>query len=669
MSDKIALLKQRYALEQRIRTLQNPSLTEGRDANGLLARMISLLENVNQQIAEIDQADFSNVIQDKETGQLSISIDNNDKRSYDSHPDHEVQMARSQLYTAARCAIELSKMLGCISEQQGLEGWVQAKITKASDYLESVYHYLYYEMQHPSVEMAEASSVAAYGTFGAGEQNPSADAERTKLNQDGTKPEEQPDQQSGRPPLPNPGGSTTPSGGGSSVVQSGTDQVPMVQIGPDGKMIGTTLMVNREDIEGKKKAGYDLMKVANESMEGKKTAKTKLKESPIDMNPEDPMNPTVHGHQGVHPAELKTRMMRANSQLTDLARRAQNADPQEWQRIARNFSELAMNIEQIRHGLEELAKKRRQGGTPSRGIDPDIRESNEGNKTVYCSQCSRGFSNAGVDAKYKTGFSHCKDHKGMRIIAETSSGASSSGGFATSMGNGNGFASGGIGEGPSPSSIMRRTPKKKKPFAEAGFNPSVSTATTRAQAASRFRHDPDRAAVVYKANKYDPETGLGGYVANRAAGDDASDTNITMQLNRSLDSAKQSELRFADGSTLGIRPSIARQALAKLEGMRSAERHEAIKNIMQSKDAFVGFMKGQTEGWFGPDKPETYEERIARKEKEKEAAAKRQERVDFVTKNGNRIARLFKEGDGPEFTGYWDGKNPKPPGKKMVGGN
>jgi hypothetical protein len=454
----------------------------------------------------------------------------------------------------------------------------------------------------------------------------------------------------------------------------------MAQFGPDGKMIGMPLMVNPDDVEGKMKEGYRPLKPSrNESMEGKKTAKTKLKESPIEMNPTDPMNPTIYGHQGVHPAELKTRMMRANSQLTDLARRAQNADPQEWQRIASLFSELAMNIEQIRHGLEQLAKKRRQGGTPSRGIDPDIRESNEGNKTVHCSQCSRGFSNAGVDAKYKNGFSHCKDHKGMRIIAETSSGASSSGGFATSMGNGNGFASGGIGEGPSPNRIMRRTPKKKKPVAEAGFNPSVSTATTRAQAASRFSHDPDRAAVMYKANKYDPETGLGGYVANRAAGDDASDTNITMQLNRSLDSAKQSELRFADGSTLGIRPSIARQALAKLEGMRSAERHEAIKNIMQSKDAFVGFMKGQTEGWFSstPNKQDSarraYDERkaaeAAEKEEEAAAAAKRQERVDFVTKNGNRIARLFREGDGPEFTGYWDGKNPKPPGKKMVGGN
>ena len=103
-------------------------------------------------------------------------------------------------------------------------------------------------------------------------------------------------------------------------------------------------------------------------------AETKLKEAPIEMDPAEPMNPTVYGHQGVNPAELKTRMMRAKGQLTDLAQRAQNASPLEWEIITRNFSELAMNIEQIRHALEELAKVRKQGGVRSRGIDKNIGE-------------------------------------------------------------------------------------------------------------------------------------------------------------------------------------------------------------------------------------------------------------------------------------------------------
>ena len=60
--------------------------------------------------------------------------------------DHEVQMARSDLYKAAKYSIKLHDMLKSVSEQQGLEGWVAAKITKASDYLSSVYHYMEYEM-------------------------------------------------------------------------------------------------------------------------------------------------------------------------------------------------------------------------------------------------------------------------------------------------------------------------------------------------------------------------------------------------------------------------------------------------------------------------------------------------------------------------------------------
>lgn len=39
-------------------------------------------------------------------------------------------------------------------------------------------------------------------------------------------------------------------------------------------------------------------------------------------------------------------------------------------------------------------------------------------KVVHCSQCGKGFGAAGVKSPYHTGFSHCKDHKGMKIVAE-----------------------------------------------------------------------------------------------------------------------------------------------------------------------------------------------------------------------------------------------------------
>jgi hypothetical protein len=64
-----------------------------------------------------------------------------------AHQDHEVQMARSDCYNAAKYAIELHKLLKNISEQEGLDGWVSEKITLANDYLRTVTEYLRYEQQ------------------------------------------------------------------------------------------------------------------------------------------------------------------------------------------------------------------------------------------------------------------------------------------------------------------------------------------------------------------------------------------------------------------------------------------------------------------------------------------------------------------------------------------
>ena len=61
--------------------------------------------------------------------------------------DHEVQMARADLYKLAKYSIKLHDMLKGVSEEQGLEGWQQSKITKAADYISSVYHSLDYDMK------------------------------------------------------------------------------------------------------------------------------------------------------------------------------------------------------------------------------------------------------------------------------------------------------------------------------------------------------------------------------------------------------------------------------------------------------------------------------------------------------------------------------------------
>jgi len=69
--------------------------------------------------------------------------------------DHEVQMARSDLYKLAKYSIKLHEMLKMIPETRGLEGWQQAKITKAADYISSVYHNLDYEMKFEQQQVAE----------------------------------------------------------------------------------------------------------------------------------------------------------------------------------------------------------------------------------------------------------------------------------------------------------------------------------------------------------------------------------------------------------------------------------------------------------------------------------------------------------------------------------
>jgi len=70
--------------------------------------------------------------------------------------DHEVQMARSDLYKIAKYAIKLHDMLKNVSEREGIEGWQQSKITKAADYMGSVYHAMDYDMKFGDGQMAEA---------------------------------------------------------------------------------------------------------------------------------------------------------------------------------------------------------------------------------------------------------------------------------------------------------------------------------------------------------------------------------------------------------------------------------------------------------------------------------------------------------------------------------
>ena len=63
--------------------------------------------------------------------------------------DGELDMARAELLKANEYSAKLFDMIGNL---ENLEGWTASKITKAADYLSSVYHYLDYESMDKNVE-------------------------------------------------------------------------------------------------------------------------------------------------------------------------------------------------------------------------------------------------------------------------------------------------------------------------------------------------------------------------------------------------------------------------------------------------------------------------------------------------------------------------------------
>jgi len=69
-----------------------------------------------------------------------VSDDHNPREVDES----EIHMARSELKKLSEYS---AKLYDKIDELDGLEGWVASKITKASDYISSVYHWLDYEHQ------------------------------------------------------------------------------------------------------------------------------------------------------------------------------------------------------------------------------------------------------------------------------------------------------------------------------------------------------------------------------------------------------------------------------------------------------------------------------------------------------------------------------------------
>jgi hypothetical protein len=153
-------------------------------------------------------------------------------QNYSSAPDHEVQMARQEVYRTAKLAIMLHELLRNITEQQGLEGWISSKITRAADYIETVYSYLEYEMAFPSTEGMMEDDPAPVNNAPpgqAGSQNPNAPAA--------------PGQASANPKVP----PKTPG------------MVKMAKVDTNGNVQGQPIIVPSSNIKSKQMAGFHVI--------------------------------------------------------------------------------------------------------------------------------------------------------------------------------------------------------------------------------------------------------------------------------------------------------------------------------------------------------------------------------------------------------------------------
>lgn len=83
----------------------------------------------------------------------------------EEHDCSEIEMAAADLHKIAEYAPRLKEM---VQQMPGLEGWVASKITKASDYISSVYHWLEYQQHEGSTSQEIQASKTVAGMFNTG---------------------------------------------------------------------------------------------------------------------------------------------------------------------------------------------------------------------------------------------------------------------------------------------------------------------------------------------------------------------------------------------------------------------------------------------------------------------------------------------------------------------
>jgi len=111
----------------------------------------ALMEEAYQQVNE------NCMVPDVMVTQEPIQAVDVDTGQCGEHDQSEIDMAGRDLLKAQEYAAKLTAM---VQQVPGLDGWVSAKITKASDYLSSVYHFLDYELREKEEVVIDVGEVS-----------------------------------------------------------------------------------------------------------------------------------------------------------------------------------------------------------------------------------------------------------------------------------------------------------------------------------------------------------------------------------------------------------------------------------------------------------------------------------------------------------------------------
>tara|TARA_R110002073_G_scaffold311251_1_gene482257 strand:+ start:330 stop:836 length:507 start_codon:yes stop_codon:yes gene_type:complete len=111
------------------------------DSDKPQAKVQSIKNAKVENVVRITESQLRELVEQCMCAHEDMNDDKDDSHEEDHH-DHEGKMAKSQLYRTSKMAHMIFQI---IEDDDQLPSWVQSKITKASDYLQSVFSYLDYE--------------------------------------------------------------------------------------------------------------------------------------------------------------------------------------------------------------------------------------------------------------------------------------------------------------------------------------------------------------------------------------------------------------------------------------------------------------------------------------------------------------------------------------------